>query len=169
MIELMAAFALSMIVVLLLGKIVLSSQKAWQWGRDKALLQQNATETLEDIARSVRASYSLRVSGSGNNGALDTYGDSLKTLHNFYRIDNSTGVPKLRKDVYRNGALTLSTELSPRKCVQFRVTPDSTKTDTTSVFLRLTLEDNEATPPATQGARMQATTRVAIRNRSFEY
>ena len=56
MVELMIASFLAVIVVLALGNVILVSQKSWEWGRDKTVLQQNVAEVTEWMARSVRQS-----------------------------------------------------------------------------------------------------------------
>ncbi len=146
MIELTVAILLSLFVVLALGKIILASQRSWEWGRDKAVLQQNDTEVLEWMSRSVRAARTLRVVSSSE---LRTYDEGNNLAHTF-KLATVSGVPKLQQD---------GIDMTPRKCTQFVVTPDP---DTTSVQLTVELEDKA-------GNRVAAMTRPAIRNRFFEY
>jgi Tfp pilus assembly protein PilW len=61
LIELAVGGFLALFVVLALGHVILQNQRSWEWGRDKAVLQQNATEGIEWMARAVRAARRLEV------------------------------------------------------------------------------------------------------------
>ena len=146
MIEMMVAIFLSLIVIFAIGSILTASQRAWAWGRDKAVLQANSTEALEWIARSVRASRSLQVVSADQFSTYDENGALVHTYRRFM-VD---GVGRLQED----GA-----DLVARTCNRFTVTPDP---DTTSLTLALELQD-------ASGNSILAMTRAAIRNRSFEF
>lgn len=146
LIELMVALSLSFVVVLALGKIVLQNQRSMTWGRDKVVLQQNATEAAEWMARSVRASRRLEVLSSSR---FRTY-DEGDTITHVFELLTVGGFPRLRE----NGG-----DLVDRNCTLFQVTPDD---DTTSLVLEIELEDDS-------GNRVRADTRAAVRNRTFEY
>lgn len=146
MVELAVAVFLSFFVVLALGQIILTSQRSWEWGRDKAVLQQNATEALEWMSRSVRSAHTLRVVSATE---FRTYDENNALVHTF-RLATVSGVPKLQQD---------GNVLAPRKCTLFDVVPDP---DTTSVKMTVELEDNT-------GNRVAALTRSAIRSRYLQY
>ena len=143
--ELMIASFMSVFVLLALGRLILMNQRSWEWGRDKAVLQQNTTEALEWMARQVRAAHSIAVVDSTE---FRTY-DSSGTLLNTYRRVVSGG-----GRLQQNGS-----DLVDRRCTGFIVTTDD---DTSSVILQLALEDDS-------GSQVAATTRAAIRNRSHAF
>jgi prepilin-type N-terminal cleavage/methylation domain-containing protein len=146
MIELMVALFLSLIVIFAIGKILTSSQKAWSWGRDKAVLQANSTEALEWMARSIRAARRLQVVSTSE---FRTYDENGALVHTFQRATVG-GVGRLQQD---------GSNLVARTCTAFNVTPDP---DTTSLSLTLELQDDS-------GNKIREVTRAAIRNRSFEF
>jgi len=146
LIELTIALVLGLVVVMALGQLIIANQRSFEWGRDKVVLQQNSTEALEWMARSVRAATSLAVVDSTQ---LSTYDDAGTLLHT-YALVNVGGVNRLHQD----GA-----DLVDRRVTRFLVIPDA---DTTSVSITLELE-------ARAGSRVQAFTRVMLRNRSFEF
>ena len=146
LIELMIATFLSLIVVLALGNIVLANQKAWVWGHDKAVLQSNVTESLEWMARSIRAAHSIQVLGSGD---FQTYDENDNPTHR-YRLSGSGASARLLED---------ESSFSDRTCTQFTVTAN---TDTTSLTLALEFEDDS-------GARVAAMNRATLRNRTLEF
>ena len=65
LIELMIAVVLGLVVVLALGRLILTNQRSWEQGRDKTVLQQNVTESLEWMARSIRAAHTLKGNAAG--------------------------------------------------------------------------------------------------------
>ncbi len=145
-IEFTVASMISVIVVLALGRIVLASKRGFDWNVDKTVLQQNASESLEHMARTVRASKRLVVSSTS---AFSTYDETGALTHTFLRtVANGTGT------LLQDGAA-----LTPRACTAFTVTPDD---DTTSVSLQLQLADNS-------GNSVALATRAAVRNRHFEF
>lgn len=146
MVELLLAVFLALIVVLALGKIVTMNQRAWEWGRQKAMLQQNVTEALEWMARSVRGARSLDVISPSE---LRTY-DETGTMTHAFRRQLVNGSYRLQQD----GA-----DLVDRPCVAFVVSPDS---DSTSVIMELELQDGA-------GNRVRAMTRATLRNRFYEF
>jgi hypothetical protein len=146
LIELTISVFLTLFVVIVMGRVVLQNQRSFGWGRDKVTLQQNVTEACEWMARTVRAARTLDVVSASE---LRAYDESGTLIHTFRRF-TVNGTPRLQQD----GAA-----LVDRKCTQFVVTPDS---DTTSVTLSLELEDDS-------GNRVAASTRVALRNRTFEF
>jgi len=144
--EFLIAGFLAFIVVLALGRVILVNQQSWERGRDKTELQQNATEVLEWMARSVRAARTLNVVSSSE---FRTYDETGALVHTYRRVAVS-GVNRLQQD---------GTDLVDRLCTQFVVVPNA---DTTTVRLTLELEDNS-------GNRVGAETRASIRNQAFEF
>lgn len=145
LVELVVAGGLSLIVVLALGQLVVANQRAWAEGRDKAVLQQNATEALERIARAVRAANRVvRVSGS----EMRTYDASGVLLHTYRRVA-AGAAGRLQED----GA-----DLVARNCTRFIVTASGDK----SVRLDLELEDAAAN-------RVAVITRAAVRSRTLAF
>jgi hypothetical protein len=146
LLELVIATFLALIVVLAMGKIILVNNRAWEWGRDKSVLQANETEALEWMARSIRAANHLRMISASE---FRTY-DAAGTLLHTYRRQVVSGLGRLQQD---------GTDLVARQCTQFVLTPDN---DTTSLTIRLELQDNSSN-------KISATTRAAVRNRAFEF
>ncbi len=146
MIELMVACLIAVIVVLALGRIVLANKRGFDWNMDKTVLQQNVTEALESMARSVRASRSIVVTSPA---AFSTYDETGALTHTFVRT-----VQDGRGTLLRDGA-----PLTARVCPTFTVTPDD---DTTSVLMQLELADNS-------GNNVALVTRAAVRSRHFEF
>lgn len=145
LLELMVASFLSLFVLLALGKLILVNQQSWEWGRDKSVLQQNASLTLERVSARVRAARTIAVVDSTEFRCYDATG-SLTDV--FRRVVNSGG------RLQHNGLAMVD-----RECPAFVVTTDD---DTTSVTVQLVLADNS-------GERVTALTRAAIRNQSFEF
>ncbi len=146
LVELSLALFLGLLVVLALGRLILQNQRSWEWGRDKAVLQQNTTEALEWMARSVRAARSLAVVDTSE---FRTY-DEIGALVHTYRRHITGGVPRLQED---------GSDLVDRVCTRFRV---DTHADTTSLSIILELQDDA-------GDRVAARTRATVRNKSFEF
>ena len=145
LLELMVAGMLSMFVLLALGKLILVNQQSWEWGRDKSVLQQNASLTLERISSRVRGARTIAVTDSTEFRCYDASG-SLTDV--FRRVINSGG------RLQHNGL-----DMVDRTCKAFIVTTDN---DTTSVTIQLEIEDNSS-------ERITAMTRAAIRNQSFVF
>jgi hypothetical protein len=146
LIELSVAVFLALIVVLALGKIFTMNQRAWEWGRQKVVLQQNGTEAVEWIARSVRAARTLEVVSPSE---LKTYDENGAIVHTFRR-ELVSGSYRLQQD---------GSDLVERPCTAFLVTPDP---ESTSVSLEVELEDGA-------GNRVRVMTRATLRNRSYEF
>jgi hypothetical protein len=140
------AALIGFVVLLALGRIALMNGRAWEWGRDKAVLQANATEAIEWIARSVRSARTLLVVSASE---FDTY-DASGTLVHTYKRDTVDGEPRLLED---------GGDLIDRRCVQFVVTPDE---DTTSVRLLVEVEDEA-------GNRVAVETRATVRNIHYAF
>jgi len=145
LLELMVAGMLSMFVLLALGKLILVNQQSWEWGRDKTVLQQNASLTLERISARVRAARSIAVADSTEFRCYDATGSVTDV---FRRVVNSGG------RLQHNGL-----DMVDRTCNAFIVTTDD---DTTSVTIQIELADNS-------DERITAMTRTAIRNQSFTF
>ncbi len=144
--EMCVGMFLALLVVLAAGNIILTNARAWEWGRDKMVLQQNATEALEWMARAVRAADSLAVISASE---VRTYDAGGALLHTYAQvIEGSEG--RLHQD---------GSDLVDRVCSQFVVTPGA---DTTSVTLLVELADNA-------GDHVAAQTRAALRGRSFVF
>ncbi|MBU1699089.1 MAG: hypothetical protein KJ970_17120 [Candidatus Eisenbacteria bacterium] len=144
-IEMLIASFLGLIIVFALGRLILTNQRSWEWGRDKAVLQQNSTEALEWMARSIRAAGSLSTSSATSFSTHDSSGVLIHT----YQLTGG-GDPRIQED---------GVNLVDRRCTQFNVVPDS---DTTSLSLTLELEDNA-------GNLVLEMTRARLRNRIFEF
>lgn len=144
MVEFMIATVIALILVLVLGWLLMSSQRTWESGRDKSELQANTTEALEWMARSIRESRRLTLVNSNEFWTHDETGGLAHT----YRLDNTGVEPRLQQD---------GQDLATRHCTQFTVTADD---DTTSLTLVLELEDSD-------GDRVLGMTRVALRNRTL--
>jgi type II secretory pathway pseudopilin PulG len=144
LVELTIGLFLGLLIIIMLGRIILTSQRTWGWGRDKVTLQQNVTEAVEGMARSVRAARTLVVVGDDE---FQTYDEDSVLVHT-YLLDGAS--ERLLQD---------GVPLVDRKCTVFRCTPDD---DTTSIGLEVELEDDSSN-------RVAAQTRAAIRNRSLQY
>ena len=146
LVELMVALILGLIVVLAMGRIILVNQSAWGQGRDKTILQQNVTEAMEWMIRSVREAHSLALISSQEYRTYDRSGTLLHT----YRRDTATAPAVLRRD---------GIDLISRPCTQFAVTANA---DTTCLTIQLELADQA-------GDRVATTIRAAIRNAHLEF
>ena len=146
LIEFVVAGSIALLVVIVLGRIVLSNKTAFDWNVDKTLLQQNATEAVEKMARSVRAARTLAVTSSS---AFSTYDETGALAHTYMRSLVS-GEWRIREDGH---------DLVERACTRFAVVPDE---DTTSVKMTLELEDGS-------GNRVEVGTQVTMRNRHYEF
>lgn len=146
LVEAVIASSLGLIVVLAMGLIMLAGQRSWDWGRDRAVLQQNAADGLDWMARSVRRARSVRVISPAE---FRTFDEAGLLVHTYRRVVG-TGPPRLQQD----GA-----DLIPRRCNRFVVTPDG---DTTSLTLEIEIEDE-------LGNTVAATTRSAVRNRDLTF
>jgi Tfp pilus assembly protein PilV len=140
-IELLIASVIALVVVIAMGYLILQNQRSWEWGRDKTVLQQNTTEALEWMARSVRAARVLNVVSDSK---FMTYNEDLVLVHT-YEVVEVDGDNWLQED---------GNDLVDRVCTNFEVIPDD---DTTSVTLVLELKDEA-------GNLVAATTRAATRN-----
>ena len=129
-----------------MGSLILQNQRSWQWGRDKTVLQQNTTEALEWMARSVRASRRLAVVSDTK---FRTYNENGVLVHSYERT-LVAGEGRLQEDAM---------DLVDRRCTQFQVTTDE---DTTSVTLVLELEDDA-------GNRVAVMTRATVRNLDYQF
>ena len=146
LIELVIASFIAFVVVLAMGRIIQMNLRAWEWGRDKSVLQANATEALEWMSRQVRSAHHVTVVSASEFRTYDNGGTLLHT----YRRQVVSGVGRLQQD---------GVNLVDRKCVVFVASPD---TATVSVALRLELEDQA-------NNRVEAMTRATVRNRSFTF
>lgn len=146
LIEAVIATSLGLIVVLAMGSLMLVGQKSWEWGRDRAVLQQNAADAMEWMARAIRSARSLEVV---NPAEFRTYDAGGGLVHTFRRVVVE-GIPRLQQD----GA-----DLIPRRCSLFVITPDD---DTTSISIEMVIEDE-------LGNVVAASTRSAVRNRDLSF
>lgn len=143
--EMVIAMVLGLFVVLALGHIVLVNKDAWGWTQDKAVLQQNVTETLEWMARSVRAARRVEMASSTE---FRTFDETGALVHSYQLVETTGGGHRLQED---------GRDLSDRLCTQFVCTPGP---DTTSLILELELEDKAED-------RVAGMTRATMRNRNF--
>lgn len=141
-VEFLIAIFVALIVVLAMGRIITTNIRSWNQGRDKAVLQQNVTEALEWMARSIRGARTVEVASSTEFSTYDENG----TLVHTYMLSGD----RLHED---------GSDLVDRKCTRFNVIPDA---DTTSLVLEMELEDEA-------GMLVAARTRAAVRNRTFEF
>lgn len=146
LLEMMIAMFIGLIVALALGRIFLTSQRSWEAGRDKVEMQANTAETLEWMARQVRAAAALEVFDGEHFRTIDRSGNEL---HDYQRV-LVDGVGRLRED---------GNDLVDRPCTIFQVVADA---ETTGVTLTLELEDRA-------GDRVSALTRATIRNRTLAF
>jgi prepilin-type N-terminal cleavage/methylation domain-containing protein len=146
MIELIIASVIALIVVLAMGKLILVNQSSWEGGRDKAVLQANVTESLEWMARSIRAARTAQVVDVDE---FRTYDESGNLAHT-YRLVVAGGGNRLQED---------GQDLINRNCTQFVVAANA---DTTSLTLTLELEDKA-------GDRVAGMSRTTLRNRTLEF
>jgi Tfp pilus assembly protein PilV len=140
-IELLIASVIALVVVFAMGYLILQNQRSWEWGRDKTVLQQNTTEALEWMARSVRASRWLDVVSDKK---FMTYDEDSVLVHTYELIEAD------EKEWLQEDGINLV----DRPCTHFEVTTDA---DMKSVTLLLELEDEA-------GNKVAATTRAAARN-----
>jgi len=94
LVELMIASFLAFLVVLAMGRIIQANLRAWEWGRDKAVLQANATEAIEWMARQVRAAHHVAVVSTNEFQTFDSDGTLLHT----YRRQVVSGEGRLQQD-----------------------------------------------------------------------
>jgi len=145
MIELLVACFLALIVVLALGRIILANQRAWGWGRDKAILQANVTEAVETMGRAVRAADSLVFVSATE---FHTYFDG--SVAQRFKLATVNGEGRLQQ----NGANVVD-----RRCTLFSVTGDP---EARSATVNLEFEDKS-------GNRISARSRAAVRAKSFKF
>ncbi|MCK4412103.1 MAG: hypothetical protein KAY32_01030 [Candidatus Eisenbacteria sp.] len=145
-VELTVALFLGLLVVLALGRIILASQSSWEQGRDKVVLQQNVTEALEGMARSIRAARQVVVVSSDQ---FETYDETGALVHTYAAIGSGAS-RRLQQD---------GVDFVDRQCVQFGVTPNA---DTTSLSILLELANPD-------GVRIGAETRAVPRNISYAF
>ncbi len=145
LIEMMVAMSISLIVVLGLGQLILVGQEAFGWGVEKVELQRNVAESMEWMARSVRASNHLLVNG---NSDFTTFDEDGNAIHRYLlgTVDSET---RLFED---------SSNMVEQSCTAFTVTANA---DTTSLTISLELEDDS-------GNRVAAMTTATLRNRTLK-
>lgn len=143
--EMTIGLFLSLVVVLAMGRIIVSGQRAWGWGRDKAVLQANVTEALEWMSRSVRGARFVLVYQGGRE--FRTFDEDSVLVHTFVW---TPGTGRLQQD---------GSDLTPRRCTAFlaKAAPEST-----GLALYLRLRD-------ISGNAVADTTRAAVRNRFMQF
>ncbi len=146
LLELMIALVLGLVVVLAMGRIILVNQSSWNMGRDKAVLQQNVSESMEWMLRSIREAGSIDLV---SNQEFRTYDRQANLLH-VYRLDTGAAPPMLLRD---------GTALIDRRCTQFNVAANS---DTTCLTIDLEFADATDT-------RVAASVRGTLRNATLEF
>jgi prepilin-type N-terminal cleavage/methylation domain-containing protein len=143
LVELMVGILISFIVVLGFGNLILANQKAMAWSTSKATLQQDFTQTMEWMSRSLRQAFSVKVI---NAEEFQTYDGTGSLTHTYWR-SSSGDLSYLMKDDSR---------LSQWNCSQFGIICNA---DTTSLTLNLELTDNA-------GNSVTAMTRTTLRNQA---
>lgn len=146
MVEMVIGLLLALIVLLALGDVMRLNQRAYGWGRDKIVLQQNASDTLDRLGRLVRMARSLRVVSPVE---FQTFDESQTLAHTVRRVPVGVG-GRIQQD---------GIDMVPPSCTRFDVTPNR---DTTMLTIALELED-------LSGNRVLFQTRTAVRNRDFEF
>jgi hypothetical protein len=144
--ETVIALFLSVAVLMALGGVMLLNQRAYGWGRDKIILQQNVTESLDQIGRLVRMSRRLVVTSATQ---FSTYDENGLLAHTVRRALVG-GVGRLQKD---------GVNLVDRTCVTFDVQPNA---DTTAITIAVEMQD-------VSGNRVRSHTTTALRSRDFEF
>ena len=94
LIELVVASSLSMVVVLALGSVIVTNQRAWEWGRDKIDIQQEVTRAIGRVTASVRAASSVSLPAA--NWLVTQNADGAQ-LHE-YRLAGSGDSARLMED-----------------------------------------------------------------------
>ncbi len=145
LIEFTVASMLAILVTLALGRLILANQRSWEWGRDKIVLQQNASLTMERMSSHIRGARSIAVVDSTEFRLYDAGGG----LTDIYRRVATDG-GRLQHN---------SLDMVDRRCTAFIVTTDN---DTTSVTIQMELADNA-------DSRVAVMSRTAVRNQSFEF
>ena len=147
LVEMVIALSIAFIVVLVIGKMMLTNQSMWKAGNDKVQLQRNLSEVLVRLENSVRNSRSLELV---DDGEFRTRDESGAWSHSYRRRRVVGGGYRLQED---------GDNLSNWNCIRFEC---STNDDTTCLTFVLELE-NEA------GNRITAMTRAAIRNNTLAF
>jgi len=145
LVELMVALTASLIVTFALGQLVMTNQRAWRDGTDRAVLQQNLSQVLDWIGSDVRGAARVDLQGGSSFRLLDRNGQALHT----YTLQTSGGDTLLQRD---------GRTLVPRTCPVFSVAANA---DTTILTITVDLRGQ-------YGKRVSATTAVAIRGRDLE-
>ncbi|HPF71537.1 MAG TPA: prepilin-type N-terminal cleavage/methylation domain-containing protein [Candidatus Krumholzibacteria bacterium] len=146
-VEMVIALMIALIVVLAMGRLLVVNQNAWNDGRDKAQLQQNLSEVLDRMVRSVRGARTVAVVDAGEFRTYDAAGGLVHT-YALVRVGDLPGV--LQED---------GVALTTRRCAAFTCAANG---DNTSLTLAVTLLDDADN-------EVSRTTRVTIRNRTIEF
>lgn len=145
-VELVVALGISLIVVLALGRVMLVNQSSFRQGRDKVLLQQNASEALERMAHSIRAARELQLVSATE---FRTYDASGALVHTYRRQLTAAG-QRLLED---------GQELSSQHCAALSCAANG---DTTSLTISLLLENGD-------GEQVARQSRITLRNRTIAF
>lgn len=148
LIEMMLALSLLLVAIVLLGRIMLIGMAAWERGRDKTVLQANATEAVERMARQIRSGAAVSLTGAPEVAVLDRSGAEIAR---FARVEVD-GRWKLREEIGDR-------DVTGRECTAFAAATDD---DTTSITLTVEFADDS-------GNQVAATVRAAVRNRHFVF
>ena len=146
LIELMVAITASTIVVFALGNIVIVNQRALARSHDRSAMQGHTTIIMSQMARAIRGSNVVEITGANAFRLRDLTG----TVTHTYQLFAATDGPRLQQ----NGV-----DMAEIDCTRFTVTANP---DTTSVTL-----DLELTSP--EGVVLSELNTVSIRNRTLEY
>jgi prepilin-type N-terminal cleavage/methylation domain-containing protein len=146
LIETVIALSLALVVLLALGTVMLLNQRAYGWGRDKIVLQQNVSDSLERMSRLVRASHRLSVASTTE---FSTYDEDEVLTHTVRRVTPTT-TGRLQQD---------GSDLVDRACTLFDVRPNA---DTTALRIQVELQDGS-------GNRVLYQTRAALRSRDYRF
>jgi Tfp pilus assembly protein PilW len=144
--ELVIALFLTLLVALAAGAIVLTNQSSFRQGQGKLTMQQEASRSVEQIARDVRRARWIDYDAGSPDELVLVGADS--TAFRTYERGLSNGVQKVLQD----GA-----PLADMECTELSFAANA---DTTSVLIVLELRD-----AADNRVKVQST--AAIRNRNF--
>jgi Tfp pilus assembly protein PilW len=144
LIELMIAVFLTALVAVIAGVIYLANQRSWDQGKDKLIMQQEATRCVETVARDVRAARWIDFVDATEIRVYDRTGTEFR----HYELGATAGGNR----VLQNGS-----PLVDLLCTELTFT---TNADTTVLGIALELEDGAEN-------RVKVESRAAVRNRNF--
>lgn len=146
LVELMIAIFISSVVVLALGRFVVSHERMIIGGRNQAYLQQEMSRMFDTLGRDIHSSHAVYANGTSQ---FSTYDRDGSVLH-VYAKTASGGSYRLTRD---------GTALTDRACRMLNITTDA---DSTVLDLSLSLAD-------VSGNQADGYIRLCVRNRALEF